>query len=83
MPEQQQAKSQNQTAQKPATSLNYHQRVIAAASVILAAMIGVQGNIRVWYGDPLVDVIPWMAVQGAALIMEAAKETEPKSPSDK
>jgi hypothetical protein len=46
-------------------------------------MIGVQGNIRVWYGDPLVDVIPWMAVQGAALIIEAAKETEPKSPSDK
>lgn len=58
-------------------------KVIATAFVIQAAMIGVQGNIRVWYGDPLVDVIPWMVVQGAALIIEAAKETEPKSPSDK
>ncbi len=58
-------------------------KVIAAGFVIQAAMIGVQGNIRVWYGDPLLDIIPWMAVQGAALIIEAAKETEPKSPSDK
>lgn len=58
-------------------------KIIAAAFVIQAAMIGVQGNIRVWYGDPLLDIIPWMAVQGAALIIEAAKETEPKSPSDK
>ncbi|WP_155967413.1 hypothetical protein [Kamptonema formosum] len=58
-------------------------KVIAAAFVIQAAMIGVQGSLRVWYGDPLLDIIPWMAVQGAALIIEAAKETEPKSPSDK
>jgi hypothetical protein len=53
-----------------------------AGFVIRAVLIGVIGTTSAAMGAPLALVIPTMLEQSFELIMEAAKESESKPPSD-
>jgi hypothetical protein len=57
---------------------NFLQRIIAVSFVAQAALIGVNGNLDVLSGKPLLDVIPSMIAQGVSLIVKAAKESDRK-----
>jgi hypothetical protein len=60
------------------------QRIIALSFVAQALLIGVQGNLDVFSGKPVLDVIQGMIAQGIELIIKAQrteaslKETERK-----
>ncbi len=75
---------QQQKKQQPEASKNVLPQVIAVAYVAQAALIGVQGNLDVFSGKPVLDVIQGMIAQGIELIIKAQrtqanlKETERK-----
>jgi hypothetical protein len=62
----------------------FFQQVIAISFVVQAALIAVQGNLDVFSGKPVLDVIQGMIAQGIELIIKAQrteanlKETERK-----
>ncbi len=64
------------------------QRIITVSFVVLAALIGVRGNLDVLSGKSPLDVIQSMLAQGIELILKAhsteksLKERNRKSPSD-
>jgi len=45
-------------------------RVMASAFIVQAIIIGIQGNLDVLSGKPVLDVIPWMITQGIELIVK-------------
>lgn len=59
------------------------QRIIAVSFAVQAILIGVQGNLDVLSGKPVLDVIQGMIAQGVSLIVKAAKESESKPHSKK
>jgi hypothetical protein len=65
------------------------QRIITVSFVVLAALIGVRGNLDILSGKSPLDVIPWMITQGVELIIKAQRteksirESDRKSHSDK
>jgi hypothetical protein len=75
---------QQQKKQQPEASKNVLRQVIAVAFIVQAALIGVQGNLDVFSGKPVLDVIQGMIAQGIELIIKAQrtqanlKETERK-----
>ena len=46
------------------------QRIITVSFVVLAALIGVRGNLDVLSGKSPLDVIPWMITQSVELILK-------------
>ena len=64
------------------------QRIITVSFVVLAALIGVRGNLDVLSGKSLLDVVPSMITQGVELILKAQRteksirESDRKSHSD-
>ena len=59
------------------------QRIITVSFVVLAALIGVRGNLDVLSGKSLLDVVPSMITKGVELILKAQRTEKSIRESDR
>lgn len=71
------------TKQQPKASKNFLRRIIAAAFLVQAALIGVKGIHDELSGKSPLDIVPSMITQGIELILKAKRADKSFKESDR